>query len=46
MFSGDFSNHLPYCFRFSGGINFTSIFLPAFLFDFFYHSVSFCSFCL
>ena len=25
MFPGDFSNHFPYCFWFSGGINFTSI---------------------
>ena len=35
MFSGDFSNHFLYCFRLSGGIDFTYIFLPAFLFSFF-----------
>ena len=48
MFSGDFSNHFPYCFRFSGGINFTYILLPAFLFFFcfFYYFACFCSFCL
>ena len=45
MFSGDFSNHFPSCFWFSGGINFTYILLPAFLFCFFCF-VSSCSFCL
>ena len=44
MFPGDFSNHFPYCFLFSGGINFTYILLPAFLFCFFYCFASFCSF--
>ena len=35
---------LPYYFRFSEGINFTYIFLPAFLFGFFYYFVSFSTF--
>ena len=42
MFPEDFSNHFPYCFRFSGGINFTYILLPAFLFCFIYCFALFC----
>ena len=42
MFPGDFSNHFPYCFRFSEGINFIHIPLPAYLFRFVYCFASFC----
>ena len=42
IFPGDFSNHFPYCFRFSGGINFNYILLPAFLFCFVYCFALFC----
>ena len=47
MFPGDFSNHFPYCFWLSGGINFTYILLPAFLFCFFFIVLrAFALFCL
>ena len=46
MFPGEFSNHFPYCFRFSGGINFTYILLPAFLFCLFIVLRAFALFCL